>query len=300
MPSQEIEKRKIDALYYLYNQGLPAIKDESSFQKIRKDFFSLFPEFSKDISETFDPAEVEPAREKIHDILRQLPREKKVWAEELAIRTSESLDLAHKALTRNMREFLNEEFPRPLDGESAINAHKKLANKLAELMINLQSMPLAKREEYSRAEMEVVLAWDIVLMNALLLAMYKESTVDPNEFFCLMYQIGNAHGFLMTLDPNRVEILKEAYSRIKGSETVGKRWKLQQDKKEEAARIADAKWNTGDKALHTEMADFLCNSAKHPEIEGLSRSEILDAIKPVAKKHDRVFGMKGVKKEKDK
>lgn len=299
MSGQEIEKKGIEALYYLHNQGFPAIKDESSFQKVRLEFLSLFPEFSADVPEKFDSVKVESGRTNIHDILRQLPREKKIWSEELVIRIDESMDLAHKVLTRNMRELLNEEFPLPLSGDNAINAYEKLASRLAEKKANVQSMSLAERGEYDRAEMEVDLAWGIVLMHAFLLANYKEPTVDINELFCLVNQIGRTQGLLTTLDPNYVANLKEAYSRIKGSEVVVEgRWKSQQEKKEKAAIIAADLWKKGDKALHTEMADFLFGSIKYDEIRGLSRQNILEAIKPAAKDHNRLFGTKGVRKDK--
>ena len=52
----ETEKRRIGALYYIYNCGLPQITDELSFQKARQKFISLFPEFSEGAPEKFDPA----------------------------------------------------------------------------------------------------------------------------------------------------------------------------------------------------------------------------------------------------
>ena len=93
----EIEKRRIQALYYLLNRGIPASKDELSYQQARQEFISLFPEFMEAAPEKFNPIIMNSEREKIRDILRNLPREKKIWEEELELRIQESVDLAHQA-----------------------------------------------------------------------------------------------------------------------------------------------------------------------------------------------------------
>ena len=112
-----METRSIKALYYLLNRGIPASKDELSYQQARQKFISLFPEFMEAAPEKFNPIIMNSEREKIRDIIRNLPREKKIWEEELELRIQESVDLAHQALNRNMKEIFGEEFPRPFSNK---------------------------------------------------------------------------------------------------------------------------------------------------------------------------------------
>ncbi len=289
-------KRRIEALYYIYNRAIPNSKDQLSFQKEKQEFIAMFPEFTEGMDTEFDPDRLKAGREEIRGILRKLPRDQKIWHEEFTIRMHESLDLAFRALTRNMKEILGEELSLSLsDMDKATEAHEKLEKKLAALTGNMQSLPLAKRDEYGRAQMEVVFAWDIICMSPLV----YDTSRDVIEIFCIMHQLGQAHGLLMNISKERVDILKDAYGRIKGSEyIVSRRWNLKKQQKDKACKIADDLWRKGDQSLHTEMADHLHESVKHPELNGLSRNQILTAIKQVAQKYNRVLGIKGVRKNK--
>lgn len=299
----ETEKRRIGALYYIYNCGLPQITDELSFQKARQKFISLFPEFSEGAPEKFDPAGVKSSRNEVLNILRMLPREKKIWSEELVIRIFESLDLAHESLSRIARNILGEEFPHPFtDDETvkeAIKIYERLEKKFSEIHSNIQSMTLSERNSYERSQIEARYAWDIFLLNASQRTLFKEKNTNPNELFCYFYELGKSVGLLKTLTEEQFNLMQEAAARVKSSDAVTSgRWKDKRKKREKAKSIADNIWTKGDTALHTEMADYLYDNSKYPQLTGLSRNEILSAIKPVANKHNRLFGKKGVTKNK--
>lgn len=205
----EIEKRRIQALYYLLNRGIPASKDELSYQQARQEFISLFPEFMEAAPEKFNQIIMNSEREKIRDILRNLPREKKIWGEELELKIQESVDLAHQALNRNMKEIFGEEFPQPFSNK-VIKAHKKLEKRQVELK-GSSGHP----EEYARSEMEVIYAWDIICLVALWRVNDPDEPLDYIERLCLFNQIGRAHSLLMTLSKKHADILKDSHFRQK-------------------------------------------------------------------------------------
>jgi hypothetical protein len=203
----EMETRRIKALYYILNRGIPASKDELSYQQARQKFISLFPEFMEAAPEKFNPIIMNSEREKIRDIIRILPREKKIWEEELELQIQESVNLAHQALNRNMKEVLGEEFPRPFSNK-LIKAHKKLEKRLAELKTSS-----GRSEEYERSEMEVIYAWDIIRLIALWRVNDPDEPLGYIERLCLFNQIGKACGLLMTLSKTHADILKDSYFR---------------------------------------------------------------------------------------
>jgi hypothetical protein len=201
------EKRRIQALYYLFNRGIPASKDELSYQKIKQEFISLFPEFKELAYEKFDPETMSLERKNIRAILSKLPREKRIWEEELELRIQESFDLAHQALNRNMEDILGEEFPQ-LSSNKIIKAYERLEKRLVELKTSSE-----QPEEYARLEMEVIFAWDIICLIAFWRAGDPEVPLDYIERLSLFFQIGEARGLLKTLSKKHADILKDSYFR---------------------------------------------------------------------------------------
>jgi hypothetical protein len=56
---------------------------------------------------------------------------------------------------------------------------------------------------------------------------------------------------------------------------------------------ADRRWTEGDECLHHVMAEFL--HRRHPDF---SYNVLKRELKAVARKHNRLFGLEGIKKEK--
>ena len=122
-----------------------------------------------------------------------------------------------------------------------------------------------------------------------------KSIKDPREIF-MAYLAGWAQGRLDCLDPDTALIppdtLKDHLFKLKSSESRKKGWEEHDKAIDEALREADQKWASGDKSLHNQMANHLARKF------GLKRSVLLRRVKDVARKYNRVFGIKGIKKEK--
>ncbi|NTW89269.1 MAG: hypothetical protein HGB26_09215, partial [Desulfobulbaceae bacterium] len=157
----------------------------------------------------------------LREILLGLPRGKKIWEQELLIRIGDAFDLAYKALNRNMLEIFNEAFPRPV-GDNSLEAFERLDKKFIELTVDKQSLSWEMGEKYIRSHMEVVYAWDVVLLISVFMSLLKESSTTPSELFCLMNSLGKSCGLLKTLEEDQNNLLKEAHNRIKQSQNAQK------------------------------------------------------------------------------
>lgn len=76
---------------------------------------------------------------------------------------------------------------------------------------------------------------------------------------------------------------------------IKRRWDPLKKLKEEALRMAEKKWENGDPAFHTEMAQYLYDRLKGQSPD-LTQNILKNTLKPLAKKYNRLKGMKGVKK----
>ncbi len=292
----EIErKREVEALYYIYNRSLLQMKDESSFQKARQEFISLFPEFSEGLPEKFDPEEIKIRLDAVRDILRSLPCEEKIWVEELAPCFEESFALAVNALTRNMKDILGEELPLPLNEDSAIEAYERLIKKHAEIEANAQSMTKAERGKYILSKVEVMYAGSVVLTNDLLRRRFKEPSTNPSNFLAHIYSLGSASGILTTLSKDYDDLLKKAHISIKNSEARSAGHAVDRELYKQAEKEADEYWKGGGKKFHHEMAKDLANKyfGKSDDRAPSMKKKLI----PIAEKYGKVFGKKGVKKE---
>lgn len=75
------------------------------------------------------------------------------------------------------------------------------------------------------------------------------------------------------------------------------RWERVEAIKQSLISQAEAKWTAGDLLLHNEMADALLEN--NPKAaQSISKPVLLAALKPIAAKHGKVRGIKGVRKEK--
>ncbi|SHK16953.1 Sigma-54 interaction domain-containing protein [Desulfatibacillum alkenivorans DSM 16219] len=88
---------------------------------------------------------------------------------------------------------------------------------------------------------------------------------------------------------------KKAIVSKAASENRAKGWEKHNEGKQKAIKIAEERWKNGDKTLHHEMAVELCKQLQ-PEYPKLTKDIIRKALKETAKKYNRLFGVKGVKK----
>lgn len=84
---------------------------------------------------------------------------------------------------------------------------------------------------------------------------------------------------------------------VMGKTGADKRWKPHRKLLSEACNVAETKWAGGDEAWHDEMADWLLGKKEFKKLKE-NRLALLRALGPVAEKHDRKRGTKGVKKRK--
>jgi hypothetical protein len=109
-----------------------------------------------------------------------------------------------------------------------------------------------------------------------------------------MYCLGRTHGSLESVVPDLmpVSLYEKYFHSLKMKSLIQERWNKRDEELTEALGIADKKWENGDPALHTEMAKFL-----EPKFPNLSYDVLKKRLRPIAKKYNRLFGVKGVKKE---
>jgi len=108
---------------------------------------------------------------------------------------------------------------------------------------------------------------------------------------------GYAAGVLASVSSRGANTHRKILARILGKAAIRERWNKSDEKKNELAELADKMWKEGSLLLHNEMAEELRNT--NPDAASiLSKPSVLKAIKPVAHKHGKVRGTKGVRKEK--
>jgi hypothetical protein len=134
-----------------------------------------------------------------------------------------------------------------------------------------------------------------------ILLQLKEPDSDINRDAYLMYILGFCRGISAASDPATEphKLLRGVMKSLNNSEIVNKRWLPKKRAEERANEIADGLWTHGEDCLHNEMAEYLFSHYGRSQLNGLTRDQILRAIRPAAKKHNRCLGIKGVKKEID-
>jgi len=107
--------------------------------------------------------------------------------------------------------------------------------------------------------------------------------------FCLGYYCGTSEKHEQELTP--VNLYADYYHRLKSKMAANKKWERRNKKLADALETADKLWTEGDDLLHHEMAKYLSEM-----YEELSYTELKKNLKPIAIKHNRLFGIKGVTK----
>lgn len=293
----------IEGAYYLHNYCFSSIVlGELSIEHARRKFMSRFPEFPESILEPFlvkfelDSAGIKSERDAAREFLRDLPVKEKIWPEEKLIILIEAFEYAIEALKRIMKVSLDEEFPAIFsDLSQGDEAYERLKRRLAELEENELSFPKPEIFENTRLQEEASSAWGVIS----LIRLINNNPDDVFKQLFLFFHLGIEYDHLRTLNKNYIELRKNAYSSIKGSESVSKgRWDPLKEKKKMANKIAYELWSKGNTYLHTKMADYLHGNPDYPQLDGLTRNDILKAINQAAKDHGRLRGITGVKKKK--
>lgn len=115
------------------------------------------------------------------------------------------------------------------------------------------------------------------------------------EMGTFLFDLGYFVGITRSFDPglSPFSMYKDFFACVAGTEATKGRWNNHNQKLQPALDEADQKWEEGDESLHHEMATYL--AGRYPEF---SKEYLQDKLKPIAKKHSRLFGTKGTKKEK--
>jgi hypothetical protein len=128
----------------------------------------------------------------------------------------------------------------------------------------------------------------------------KQMDSIPQPIALLIFslrEIGYLDGSLGTVKIiERDDFIKAAHS-IKSSLGPKKRWK---DRNEDLARLVkemELRWKKGDPTLHSEAAKEAISDQTYPHLTKKNYKAILKALRPAARKHDRLHGWDGVKEE---
>jgi hypothetical protein len=127
-------------------------------------------------------------------------------------------------------------------------------------------------------------------------------SAQEKEILLATYMAGVYRGVLVgiddTIEGREFGFLKDILHTLKSKEWQDGRWKTRDSALQEAMELAEKLWLEGDDLLHHKMAKYL------PEVipgldENVSYDVLKRELKPIAKKYNRLFGIKGVKKEKN-
>lgn len=118
-----------------------------------------------------------------------------------------------------------------------------------------------------------------------------EHADDPGTLLSI-YNLGCARGALEGVDLESMpsKLYEDHFHSVKSKSAVEKRWKATNDAILKALAEADKRWKSGEEALHHEMAQHLSNKYN------VSYNTLKKRLKPIARIHNRLFGVKGVRK----
>ncbi|MHC1744978.1 MAG: hypothetical protein AB9873_18395 [Syntrophobacteraceae bacterium] len=278
-------QREITAIYYAMRL-LENVIDESTYHQARRLFLESYPEYSEEVHESYDPSTLQQLRDRLQRARDALTFEERIWAEEYETRLRMAYGHAMSVLNRSFHEVMGRSFELSPDSIEEMRA-------LREELIRLRQKASTKnkKEEYRRAHLEVEAAENVLCMNA---TWNFTKLPDSHMMVCLLFDFGEEYGRMISCHPDRVAAERIAHQSAFASKAVcDARWSLRNTALRDALAEAEKRWEDGDDCFHHEMAEFL--SKKY---SALSRKVLKRELKPIARRYDRLFGIKGVKKEK--
>jgi len=293
----KVQQRRIDAVYEAVRL-LQYIDDETSYIDSRQKFIAQFPEYAEQTPEEYNAAEVENHLHNLYQTLAQLPIEVRDPVKDFGIRVDEAFFLATRALKRNIQRV----FPGDPPTSDIDSALPSLIEELKRRTNNPRGT-LKEEKENGRMLAESRLAGALSDMCKTVLT-EKAISGDPIGVMCTMFDMGRIAGLIMTLKPEYQDINHIIGSKVHGSEARKKAWDKRKTEEQKIIRPAlehaEKKWAAGDDARHHVMAGYLCNRfVGLKQILGENcKSTMMNKLKPLAQKYDRLHGVARVKKEK--
>jgi RNAse (barnase) inhibitor barstar len=118
-----------------------------------------------------------------------------------------------------------------------------------------------------------------------------------DTFFLLGFACGTLEKHDPELTPKK--LYADHYHSLKSKREVEKRWEKPKKQLKEALEIADQKWKDGEESWNYEMNEYLLDMKINgrKRFPDLTRGMLKKGLNPIARKYNRLFGLKGVTKK---
>lgn len=143
--------------------------------------------------------------------------------------------------------------------------------------------------------------WTVVYSAAAsILALEEVKLKDSRDAESLVsiYLLGCARGAVADLGHLPTKLFEDHFHREKSKQAIRRRWEARDNALKEPLQYADGLWEKGEAVLHDEMAAYLEKLDRFKQqLRHVGHKAILKALVPIAKKYNRVRGMKGMTKK---